>query len=126
MNFPDDLKYSKDHMWIKRDNEKLTMGITFFAQLELGDIAFVEIKKIGKHIQKDKVFGKIEAIKTVSDMFIPISGVIAEKNPLLVNDPALINKDPYEAGWIIHFIPDDLKDLDELLTAHQYKKLVNG
>ena len=126
MNFPDHLKYTKDHMWVMAEDGQITIGITFFAQLELGGIAFVEIKTIGKHIQKGQVFGTLEAVKTVSDMFLPVSGIVKEVNPMLANDPGLINRDPYETGWIIHLVPDKPHNIEGLLSAHGYEKLVNG
>jgi glycine cleavage system H protein len=126
MNFPDDLQYTKDHIWVKRDDGQIVIGITFFAQLELGEIAYVEVKTAGKHLQEGQVFGTIEAVKNVSDLFLPVSGVVKELNPLLKNDPGLINKDPYETGWIIHLIPDESRNTEDLLSADQYEKLVNG
>jgi len=126
MNFPDHLKYTKDHIWIKPDAGETIIGITFFAQLELGDIAYVEVKTAGKHLEKGQVFGTIEAVNSVSDMHLPVSGVVKELNPLLVNDPGLINKDPYETGWIIRLIPDKLQNIEGLLSADTYEKFVNG
>ena len=126
MNFPDHLKYTREHIWVKPEDGKFIIGITFFAQLELGEIAFVEINTIGKHIQKGQVFGTVEAVKTVSDMYLPVSGVVKESNPMLLNDPGLINRDPYETGWIIHLIPDESHNIEGLLTADAYEKLVNG
>lgn len=126
MHFPDYLKYTKDHMWIKVIDDHALAGITFFAQLELGEIAYVQIKNAGKHITKDHVFGTVEAMKAVSDMFLPVSGILVELNPLLQNEPELINKDPYEIGWIVKIKPDNTGDINELLTAEQYEKLVNG
>ena len=126
MHFPENLKYSKDHLWIKIEKTVALIGATFFAQLELGEVAFIQVKTVGKHIQKGKVFGTVEAIEAVSDLLLPISGVVSEFNPLLSNEPALINTDPYEKGWIIKLKPDNIRDITELLSAHQYAKLVNG
>lgn len=126
MNFPDHLKYTKDHVWIKPADGQMVIGITFFAQLELGEIAYVEVQTIGKHLQKGQVFGTLEAVKNVSDMFLPVSGIVKELNPLLLNDPGLINKDPYEAGWIIRLIPDKSQNIDGLLSADKYEKIING
>ena len=126
MHFPENLKYSKDHLWIKIEKTVALIGATFFAQLKLGEVAFIQVKTVGKHIQKGKVFGTVEAIEAVSDLLLPISGVISEFNSLLSNEPALINTDPYEKGWIIKLKPDNIRDITELLSAHQYAKLVNG
>ena len=126
MHFPENLKYSKDHLWIKIEKTVALIGATFFAQLELGEVAFIQVKTVGKHIQKGKVFGTVEAIKAISDLLLPISGVVSEFNSLLSNEPALINTDPYEKGWIIKLKPDNIRDITELLSAHQYAKLVNG
>jgi len=126
MHFPENLKYSKDHLWIKIEKTVALIGATFFAQLELGEVAFIQVKTVGKHIQKGKVFGTVEAIEAVSDLLLPISGVVSEFNSLLSNQPALINTDPYEKGWIIKLKPDNIRDITELLSAHQYAKLVNG
>ena len=126
MNFPDHLKYTKDHLWAKHEDGAITIGITFFAQLELGEIAYVEVKTEGKHLQKGQVFGTVEAVKTVSDVPLPVSGIIKEFNPLLKNDPGLINKDPYESGWIIRVVPDKPDSIEGLLSADAYEKLVNG
>jgi len=126
MHFPENLKYSKDHLWIKIEKTVALIGATFFAQLELGEVAFIQVKTVGKHIQKGKVFGTVEAIEAVSDLLLPISGVVSEFNSLLSNEPALINTDPYEKGWIIKLKPDNIRDITELLSAHQYAKLVNG
>ena len=126
MHFPENLKYSKDHLWIKIEKTVALIGATFFAQLELGEVAFIQVKTVGKHIQKGKMFGTVEAIEAVSDLLLPISGVVSEFNSLLSNEPALINSDPYEKGWIIKLKPDNIRDITELLSAHQYAKLVNG
>ena len=126
MHFPENLKYSKDHLWIKIEKTVALIGATFFAQLELGEVAFIQVKTVGKHIQKGKVFGTVEAIEAVSDLLLPISGVVSEFNSLLSNEPALINTDPYEKGWIIKLKPDNIRDITELLSARQYAKLVNG
>jgi glycine cleavage system H protein len=126
MNVPDNLKYTKDHEWIKIDGELAFVGITDYAQGELGDIVFVEIETIGEHVLKGEVFGTIEAVKTVSDLFMPASGVVMEINENLNNSPELVNKDSFGEGWLIKVKLDDIKQLDELLNAVQYKNLINA
>jgi len=126
MNIPDNLKYTKDHEWIKIDGEMALVGITDFAQGELGDIVFIEIETVGEHVAKGDVFGTIEAVKTVSDLFMPASGTIIEMNENLGNSPELINKDPFDKGWLIKVKLDDKKQLDELLSATEYKNLINA
>src|ERR1700754_2772083 len=99
MNYPDNLRYTKDHEWIKLDGDVATIGVTDFAQRELGDIVYVEVETIGKHLAAGAVFGTVEAVKTVSDLFLPVSGTITELNAGLANSPELINTDPYDKGW---------------------------
>lgn len=124
MNIPNELKYTKDHEWIREESGEAIVGITDFAQGELGDIVFIEIETEGESLDKDEVFGTIEAVKTVSDMFMPVSGVIAEVNPKLENTPDIVNKDPYGDGWIIKVKLSDPAQLDGLLSAEQYKALI--
>lgn len=124
MNFPDNLKYSHDHEWIKVDGNKATVGITDYAQSELGEIVYVDINTEGESVVKGEVFGSIEAVKTVSDLFLPVSGKVLEVNPLLEDKPELINEDPYGEGWIIKIEIEDAAGVDNLLSAEAYKKLI--
>jgi glycine cleavage system H protein len=126
MNIPSNLKYTKDHEWIRIEGENATIGITDFAQSELGDIVFVEIETIGKSLNKEEVFGTIEAVKTVSDMFMPVSGEVKEKNPLLESQPEIVNKDPYGDGWMIKIKIKDNSQLSGLLDASAYQTLVGS
>lgn len=125
MNFPDQLHYTKDHEWIKLDGNKATVGITEFAQRELGDIVYVDIDSVGKTLEAEAIFGSVEAVKTVSDLFLPITGTIDEVNPALANKPELVNTDPYGEGWIIKMILKDQTQVEKLLTAEAYKQLVS-
>ncbi len=124
MEFPRELKYSKDHEWLKVDGKTAYIGITSFAQLELGDIVFVDIDTKGEALEKEEVFGSIEAVKTVSDLFMPISGEVLAFNDKLEDSPELINSDPYGDGWIIKISVSDVAELDSLLDADSYKELV--
>ena len=124
MNIPENLKFTKDHEWILVDGDIATVGITEFAQGELGDIVFVEIETEGEELDKEEVFGTIEAVKTVSDLYMPISGKVTEVNPELEDQPDLVNKDPFEGGWMIKIQVSDPSELDGLLTAEQYKELI--
>ena len=124
MEFPNELKYSKDHEWLKVEGSIAYIGITAFAQSELGDIVFVDIDTAGETLEKEEVFGSIEAVKTVSDLFMPISGEVLAFNKKLDDAPELINSDPYEEGWIIKISVADVKELDFLLDADSYKELV--
>jgi glycine cleavage system H protein len=124
MNIPAELKYSKDHEWIKIEGEVATVGITEFAQGELGDIIFVDIPSIGQTIEQFAVFGSIEAVKTVSDLFLPVSGNILEVNPALDKSPELVNTDPYEEGWIVKIKVTNSADLDTLLDDKGYASLI--
>ena len=124
MNFPDNVKYTPNHEWIRVTGDDAIIGITEFAQSELGDIVFVEINTIGQTIDKDAVFGTIEAVKTVSDLFMPVSGMLVEKNPKIESQPELINKDPYGEGWIVKMKITNLSELSGLLSADDYRKLV--
>ena len=118
--FPENLKYSHDHEWLKMDGEIAIIGITEYAAEQLGDIVFVDVNTVGDTIDQNDVFGSIEAVKTVSDLLLPISGEIVEFNEELEANPALINSDPYNAGWIIKIKPTNVSDMDALLTAEQY------
>ncbi|MBK0384362.1 glycine cleavage system protein GcvH [Pedobacter sp. SD-b] len=122
MNFPAELKYTKDHEWVKVDGENALIGITEFAQRELGDIVYVDINTVGKEVAEGDVFGTVEAVKTVSDLFMPIDGTILEINSNLDANPELVNKDPYGEGWMVKI--KLLKPVDVLLSADDYKALV--
>lgn len=128
MNFPNDLKYTKEHEWVKMDGDIAIIGITDFAQGELGELVYVEVDTIGDNLSKDDIFGTVEAVKTTSDLFMPISGEVVEFNKDLSEDggdnPGLINEDPYGAGWIIKVKPSDLSELDSLMDAKAYAALV--
>ena len=124
MKFPENLKYSKDHEWILVDGDKATVGITDFAQSELGEIVYVDVASEGDTIDKDEVFGSIEAVKTVSDLIIPVSGEVLEFNETLEDEPELVNTDPYGKGWIIKISVDDAAQLDDLLDAAAYKEFI--
>ena len=124
MNFPENLKYSKDHEWILVEGNKAIIGISEFAQSELGEIVYVDVTSEGETIDKDEVFGSIEAVKTVSDLIMPVTGLVLEVNPELEDNPELVNKDPYGNGWIIKITMKDEKDLDNLLDADAYKDFV--
>ncbi len=126
MNIPDNLKYTKDHEWLKIDGEYGYIGITDFAQGELGDIVFIEIETVGENLKKEEVFGTIEAVKTVSDLFMPVSGEILELNPALENSPDLVNKDPYGEGWMVRIKITDISETESLLGAEQYKALAGA
>ncbi len=125
MNVPDDLKYTKDHEWIRVDGDVAYIGISDYAQGELGDIVFVEIETVGETLDKGESFGTIEAVKTVSDVFLPVSGEILELNPVVGDTPEIVNKDPYGEGWMIKLKMRDSAELDELLDAEAYKKMIN-
>ncbi len=120
MNIPQDLRYSKDHEWVRVEGDVATVGITDFAQSELGDIVFVEVETEDETLAVDEVFGTIEAVKTVSDMFMPLSGTVTELNPALEDNPALINEDPYGEGWVIKVKLDGDADMGHLMTAEAY------
>ena len=124
MNIPDKLKYTKDHEWIAIDGEIATVGITDFAQRELGDIVYVEIETVGELLKADEVFGTVEAVKTVSDLFLPVDGEILELNEDLETSPEDVNNDPYEKGWMIKMKVSNPGDLDKLLNSEDYKKLI--
>jgi glycine cleavage system H protein len=124
MNFPENLRYTKDHEWIKLEGDKATVGITDFAQRELGDIVYVDIDTAGKTLEAEAIFGTVEAVKTVSDLFLPIAGSIDEVNPALAAQPELVNNDPYGEGWMIKMTLQDPSSVDSLLTAEAYQELV--
>ena len=126
MNIPADLKYTKDHEWVKIDNETATVGITDFAQGELGDIVYIEVDSIGENLESESVFGTVEAVKTVSDLFMPLSGEIIEFNSELESRPELVNEDPYNSGWMIKIKLSDLNSVSKLLDSKQYKDLVSN
>jgi len=124
MNIPAELLYTKDHEWIRVEGDTGIVGVTDFAQGELGDIVFVEIETVGETLDKEEIFGTIEAVKTVSDLFMPVGGEILEMNPELENSPDVVNKDPYGKGWMIKFRITDPDELSDLLSAEQYKALL--
>ena len=124
MEFPKELKYSKDHEWLRVEGGNAYIGITEFAQGELGDIVFVDVDTEGEELEKEEVFGSIEAVKTVSDLFMPINGEILSFNKKLEDEPELINTDPYGEGWVIEIAISDVTELDELLDASEYQELV--
>jgi len=124
MKFPENLRYTKDHEWVRADDDHVIVGITDFAQKELGDIVYVEVESVGKSLKAGEVFGTVEAVKTVSDLFMPVSGAIAELNPDLANAPELVNDDPYGKGWMIKIKMSNRSELDSLMKAGDYAKLV--
>ncbi len=126
MNIPDNLKYTKDHEWIKVDGDEAQIGITEFAQKELGDIVFIEVETEGETLDAGEAFGTIEAVKTVSDMFMPVNGEVLEFNEELEANPEIVNKDPYGEGWIIKIKISDPAELDNLLDADAYKELIEA
>lgn len=123
MNIPSDLLYSNDHEWVKLDGEIATVGITDFAQRELGDIVYVEIETVGETLDREEVFGTVEAVKTVSDLFMPISGEVLEFNSDLEDNPEAVNEQPYDSGWMIKIKMDNTYQIKNLLDADQYKQL---
>jgi len=124
MNLPENLRYTKDHEWISLDGNIATIGITDFAQGELGDIVYVEIETVGKALQAEAVFGTVEAVKTVSDLFLPVAGTINEVNPVLANQPELVNTDPYGQGWMVKMTVNDPADVAKLLDATAYQDVI--
>ena len=126
MNIPAELKYTKDHEWIKVDGDTITVGITDFAQGELGDIVYVEVETVDETLDAEEVFGTVEAVKTVSDLFLPVSGEIIEFNENLEDQPELVNSDPYGEGWMIKVKVADVSQLDELLSADDYQELISA
>lgn len=126
MNVPEGLKYTKDHEWIKIDGDIATVGITDFAQGELGDIVYVDVETVDESIDKNEVFGSVEAVKTVSDLFMPLSGEVAEFNELLEDAPEKVNTDPYGEGWMIKIKLSDSSEIDALLNADGYKEIIGA
>ncbi len=126
MNFPSELKYTKDHEWIKVDGETATVGITDFAQHELGDIVYIDINAMGNEVAEGAVFGTVEAVKTVSDLFMPVNGTVLEVNPKLDANPELVNTDPYGDGWMVKISLKDVAEADALLGADDYKAQVGA
>ena len=126
MNIPSDLKYTKDHEWVSFDGEIATVGITDFAQKELGDIVYVEVETLDQTLEKDAVFGTVEAVKTVSDLFLPIAGEIVEFNDNLESSPETVNADPYGKGWMVKVKISDVSQIEELLSSEDYKALIGA
>lgn len=126
MDFPKELRYTKEHEWVRLDGDIATIGITEFAQSELGDIVYVEIETVGQHLGADAVFGTVEAVKTVSDLFLPVTGTITEVNPEINNKPELVNSDPYGEGWMIKIKVDNPGDIEQLLTSEAYAAQVGN
>ena len=125
MNFPLELRYTKDHEWVRLNGDEAIVGITDFAQRELGDIVYVEVESIGKQLDAGAVFGTVEAVKTVSDLYVPVSGTIMELNPALANAPELVNNDPYGEGWMVKMKIRDASDLKTLMDAKAYEQMVS-
>lgn len=126
MNFPNDVKYTKEHEWIRLEGDVAYVGITNYAQEQLGDIVFVDIQTEGETLAADEVFGTIEVVKTISDLFLPVAGEILGQNEALADQPELVNKDPYGEGWLIKLKPAADADFDSLMDAEAYKALING
>ena len=126
MNTPEELKYTKDHEWVRAEGDILTIGITDFAQSELGDIVYVEVDTLDETLDAEEVFGTVEAVKTVSDLFLPVAGEIIEFNESLEDEPEKVNDDPYGAGWMIKLKCNDSLDLDTLMSADDYKALIGA
>lgn len=124
MNFPENLKYTKDHEWVRVEGNNAVIGITEFAQSELGDIVYVEIETVGESLAQHDVFGTVEAVKTVSDLFMPLTGTVLEKNAAIDANPELVNKDPYGEGWMIKVAIEVASEIDGLMSAAEYKALV--
>ncbi len=125
MNFPTNVKYTNEHEWVRIEGDEAYVGITDYAQTQLGDIIFVDIPTEGETLEKGETFGSIEVVKTVSDLFLPIGGEILKVNPALEENPELVNKDPYGEGWIVKIKPTDASEADDLLDAEAYKQLIN-
>ena len=126
MNIPSNLKYTKDHEWIKVEGAVVTVGITDFAQGELGDIVYVEVETVGETLEAEEIFGTVEAVKTVSDLFLPVTGEIIEFNTLLEDEPEKVNTDPYGEGWMIKVKCSDVSQVEGLLSSEDYKALIGG
>lgn len=125
MNFPENLKYTNEHEWVRMEGDVAYVGITDYAQEQLGDIVYVDVPTVGETLDKDETFGTIEVVKTISDLFLPISGEVMELNEKLEENPGLVNTDPYGEGWIIKIKPSDKAELDDLLDAAAYKQVIN-
>ena len=126
MNFPQNLKYTNEHEWIRVEGDIAYVGITDYAQEQLGDIVFVDIPTVGESLEAGEVFGTIEVVKTISDLFLPVAGEVLEQNEALEEHPELVNKDPYGEGWLIKMKPADVKAVEDLLDAEGYKEVING
>ena len=126
MEIKSELKYTKDHEWVRIDDKIATVGITDYAQSELGDIVYVEVETLGENLKKEEVFGSVEAVKTVSDLFLPISGKIIEINSNIEDNPEIINEDPYGDGWIVKIEIDDLEEVEDLLDSESYRNLIGA
>ncbi len=125
MNFPENLRYTKEHEWIRLEGDTAIVGITEFAQRELGDIVYVEVETVGQELEAGSVFGTVEAVKTVSDLYLPLAGTITEVNPNLNNSPELVNTDPYGEGWMVKMTLNNVADVDTLMDAAAYQNLVS-
>ncbi|WP_294477873.1 glycine cleavage system protein GcvH [uncultured Bacteroides sp.] len=126
MNFPQNLKYTNEHEWIRVEGDIAYVGITDYAQEQLGDIVFVDIPAVGETLEAGETFGTIEVVKTISDLFLPVAGEVLEQNEALEETPELVNKDPYGEGWLIKMKPADVKDVEDLMDAEAYKEVING
>jgi len=126
MNIPADLKYTKDHEWVLIEGDVATVGITDYAQGELGDIVYIDVETLDEEVEKDEVFGTVEAVKTVSDLFMPLSGEVTELNEELEDEPEMVNTDPYGKGWIIKIKISDMSEVEDLLSAEEYKESLSA
>lgn len=126
MNFPQNLKYTNEHEWIRVEGDMAYVGITDYAQEQLGDIVFVDIPTVGESLEANETFGTIEVVKTISDLFLPVAGEVIEQNESREENPELVNKDPYGEGWLIKMKPANLKDIEDLLDAEAYKAVINN
>lgn len=126
MSLPKDLLYTQEHEWVKKEDDKVRIGITDFAQDELGDIVFVELPEVGDEIKVDEPFGSVESVKTVSELYAPISGKVVEVNSELGDNPEYVNESPYEKAWMVVVVPSDAEELEKLMTDTQYDDLING
>ncbi|MFG6116982.1 glycine cleavage system H protein [Thalassobacillus cyri] len=125
MSLPKDLSYSEEHEWVKTEGEKVRIGITDFAQSELGDIVFVELPEVGDELEADEPFGSVESVKTVSELYAPVSGKVVEVNEELEDSPEFVNESPYEKAWMVIVEPSDKSEMDELMTAEQYEEMIS-
>ena len=126
MNIPENLRYTKDHEWVRQEGDTAYIGITDFAQKELGDIVYVEVNTVGETVSREEVFGTVEAVKTVSDLFMPVTAEILELNPALDANPELVNTDPYGEGWMIKIKPENAAEINSLLSPGEYKKVIGA